>query len=211
MNPPDPFAYPAAPHTYVHAPTGYTDYGACKPWLRDDFLFRRVYCLTRERWNPSPTGHAGFGTDHLVAQATAPALVVTYANLVYACNPCNSVKGAEPVPLSPLASALADHLTVDAAGTVNALTPEGQDMIDLFALNSPGRTAQRIEKLTLLHAKQAHSADPDIDHLYRRAFGYPDDLPDLALLRPPQGNANVGSEARSHHARRTRGELPDVY
>ncbi len=42
-------------------------------------------------------------------------------------------------------------------------------------------------------------------------FGYPDDLPDLASLRPPGGNTLPAGIDTSHHARRSRGELPAVY
>ncbi len=41
-------------------------------------------------------------------------------------------------------------------------------------------------------------------------FGWPDELPDLAALRPPGGNALPAGVATSHHARRLRGELPGL-
>jgi len=45
MKAPDPFTYPAQPHVRKHAPAGYKDYTEYKPWLRDEFEFRCVYCL----------------------------------------------------------------------------------------------------------------------------------------------------------------------
>jgi len=207
--PPDPFAYPLIPHSPAHGPGGYADYASYKPWLRDDFAFRCAYCLTREQWNPS--GHDGFGVDHVVAQSAAPLLVLTYANLVYACNTCNSSKGAAPLPWSSLNQAVGIHVSVRQDGFAVALTADGEAWILAFRLNSNAKVRLRLEKLTALRAKQTHPDDADIDHLYRRAFGYPDDLPDLSVLRPPGGNAVAGSESRSHFARRSRGELAAVY
>jgi hypothetical protein len=49
------------------------DYTSFKPWLRDEFIFRCVYCLTRERW--CPAGHEDFSVEHFIAQATDPRLL----------------------------------------------------------------------------------------------------------------------------------------
>jgi hypothetical protein len=59
-----PFAYPVTAHERRHSPAGYVDYQNYKPWLRDEFTFRCVYCLERERWYPS--GAAAFSVDHVV-------------------------------------------------------------------------------------------------------------------------------------------------
>ncbi|TVS12285.1 MAG: hypothetical protein EA424_22775 [Planctomycetaceae bacterium] len=45
-----PFDYPAESHARRHGPQGYADYESYRPWLRDEFTFRCVYCLQRERW-----------------------------------------------------------------------------------------------------------------------------------------------------------------
>ena len=205
----DPFAYPLVPHSAAHGPMGYADSASYKPWLRDDFAFRCAYCLTRERWDASPSGHNDFGIDHVVAQSTDPLLVATYGNLAYACNTCNSAKGTAPLPWNPLAEAVGFHVAVREDGMAVALTAEGEDWVITFRLNSTGRVGLRLEKLVILRSKQTHP--DDIDHIFRRTFGYPDELPDLSLLRPPGGNALRGSESRSHFARRERGELADVY
>jgi hypothetical protein len=39
------FTYPHSFHVRRHGPCGYHDYRAYKPWLRDKFEFRCVYCL----------------------------------------------------------------------------------------------------------------------------------------------------------------------
>ncbi len=58
-----PFVYPDTPHVRMHGPRGYEAYQSYKDWLRDEFTFRCVYCLERERWYPN--GHAAFGVDHV--------------------------------------------------------------------------------------------------------------------------------------------------
>src|ERR1039457_1418351 len=44
------FEYPTKPHARRHGPAGYSDYGSYRDWLRDEFVFRCVYCLHREQW-----------------------------------------------------------------------------------------------------------------------------------------------------------------
>lgn len=48
-----PFEYPSAPLVRRHGPVGYLDYSSFRPWLRDEFGFRCVYCLRREQWEPN--------------------------------------------------------------------------------------------------------------------------------------------------------------
>jgi hypothetical protein len=38
------FAYPRAARSRRHGPCGYAHYSLYKPWLRDEFQFRCVYC-----------------------------------------------------------------------------------------------------------------------------------------------------------------------
>ncbi|MCL4201337.1 MAG: hypothetical protein KJ000_02500 [Pirellulaceae bacterium] len=44
------FAYASTEQQRRHGPRGYTSYRAYKPWLRDEFAFRCVYCLLRISW-----------------------------------------------------------------------------------------------------------------------------------------------------------------
>ncbi len=44
------YDYPSVPHTRIHGPDGYTNYTSYKDWLRDEFEFRCVYCLNREKF-----------------------------------------------------------------------------------------------------------------------------------------------------------------
>lgn len=65
------FEYPSAAVSRHHGPSGYVDWASYKPWLRDEFLFRCVYCLSRERWKPE--GQDAFSVDHVVPQSTKTA------------------------------------------------------------------------------------------------------------------------------------------
>jgi hypothetical protein len=47
--------------------------------------------------------------------------------------------------------------------------------------------------------------------LFKRLMGFPADLPDLASLKPPDGNTRPGGVAASHFERRAHGELPETY
>lgn len=210
MSPLDPFAYPIEPLARVHSPAGYTDYTSYKPWLRDEFEFRCLYCLTRERWDQSHTGHSGFGVDHVTPQVAAPALVWVYGNLVYACNSGNATRSDIPLPLDPTAG-LASHLRVEGDGRVTALTAAGRELVGLHALNSVARIAQRRNIFRIFRLACELPENSNALELFAFTFGYPADLPDLAALRAPGGNANPGSERFSHHARRSHSQLAEAY
>ncbi|MCY2988962.1 MAG: hypothetical protein NTY19_13985 [Planctomycetota bacterium] len=42
-------------------------------------------------------------------------------------------------------------------------------------------------------------------------MGFPEDLPDLSRLRPPEGNSRLDGVEQSYFAQRQRGELPETY
>src|SRR5437764_11548376 len=129
-----PFVFANAPHVRKHGPRGYERYQTYKDWLRDEFTFRCVYCLERERWYPN--GHAGFGVDHVrpKGQASYAHLVCHYPNLVYACNRCNSAK-QECILIDPCEVAFADHLRIDEEGEIIGLTVEGRRVINILGLD----------------------------------------------------------------------------
>src|SRR5947207_15026589 len=118
-----PFIVADAPHVRKHGPGGYERYQTYKDWLRDEFTFRCVYCLERERWYPN--GHAAFGVDHLKPKGVAEYahLICVYENLVYACNQCNSSK-QDTLLLNPWVEVLAEHLNVGDNGELTGITPE---------------------------------------------------------------------------------------
>jgi hypothetical protein len=47
--------------------------------------------------------------------------------------------------------------------------------------------------------------------LYVRLMGFPDNLPNLARLRPPGGNTRLEGLATSYFAQRAKGVLPSTY
>src|SRR5256886_670294 len=74
-----PFHYPPTPHVHRHGPRGYADYASYRPWLRDEFCFRCVYCLLREQWGRV---RALYAIDHFLPVALHPAKVTDYDNLL---------------------------------------------------------------------------------------------------------------------------------
>ncbi len=197
-----PFDYPATPHSRRHGPVGYSDHTSFRPWLRDEFAFRCVYCLTRESWG-SVTGL--FDIDHCEAVAAHPEARLAYDNLVFACAGCNAKKGDQRVP-DPLAAFTSETVRVLATGEIMGSTPESQRLIRDLDLNR--KQLKDFRRLVIDVARLSQHHDPD---LYRRLMGFPDDLPDLSALRPPGGNTRPEGIAESHSARRRRGELPDTY
>jgi hypothetical protein len=209
MNLPDPFAYSTAPHIRRHGPKGYVNYQSYKPFLRDEFAFRCVYCLERELWYPDRA--ASFSADHVDPKAMNPVREQDYENLVYSCTRCNSRKMERMLALDPALIALGDHLHVGDDGEIEDLTSDGWEWIRIFNLNVvPSREIRR-DVLLMLEAKRDLPDHPGVHALFLRRFGYPDDLPDLKKLKPPSGNSRPEGIENSHHSRRMRGELPEVY
>jgi hypothetical protein len=197
-----PFQYPPLPHSRRHGPQGYADYSRFLPWLRDEFSFRCVYCLLRERWE---TGTAFFHIDHFKPAPHRPDLVTDYDNLLYACVKCNLAKGIRllPDPLSVLTIAV---VRVELDGTIHADgNSDAARLIELLGLNSPEYT--RFRKLWIDIVALARQ---DVD-LCQRLLGYPANLPDLRRQRPPHGNTRPAGVEQSAFAQRKRGELPSYY
>ncbi len=209
MNLPTPFAYPATAHVRRHGPQGYKNYGDYKPFLRDEFTFRCVYCLEREVWYPNRDG--SFSADHFVPKVIAPDRETDYENLVYACVRCNSYKQAQIALLDPTKVAFADHFLVREDGHIQALTPEGQDLIDLLDLNHAPALEVRQEALRVLQLKQRYPSDDLVHQLFVSRFGYPSELPDLLRPKPPGGNSRPEGIKTSYAEQRKKGGLLPVY
>jgi hypothetical protein len=214
MSLPQPFSYPIAPHIRKHAPSGYAQYQLYKPWLRDEFEFRCVYCLQRETW--SREGAAAFSVDHVTAQAHDPdgLWVCDYTNLVYACCRCNSSKQDEPL-IDPTRVGMGEHLFVNLDGTISGRTYEGNFLIEFLDLNRAKAIRERLRVLRILIRRAKYPNDLEVLKDFRETFGYPDDLPDLRR-RPPHGPDPPGGNALPENAeyccfaRRERGELPTI-
>jgi hypothetical protein len=199
-------AYPEAGHVRRHGPRGYVEDEHYKPSLRDEFTFRCLYCRCREVWFPD--GDRNFSVEHVQPTSLAPEGLTSFDTLVYACCQCNAARGAILLPLDPEGD-LRRHLEVLPDGAIRGLTPGGEDFVRICRLDRPNLTAFRrliLDVLAFLDRKR----DSDAAELCRRYLGYPANLPDLAALRPPGGNARPEGIAESAFARRGRGELPDV-
>lgn len=176
------FDYPAAPHQRRHAPAGYTHYESYRPWLRDEFLFRCVYCLNREKWY---SDDVAFNIDHFLPVAVAPDLSCKYSNLLYACARCNRAKSDIVGIPDPCQVAYGDCLTVMPTGFIEPLNKQGVKIAESLALNMPTRVEARCRWMQVLAGLKI--SDPSVYHEY---MGFPSVLDDLRPphLRPPSNN-----------------------
>lgn len=197
-----PFAYPPEPHTRKHGPRGYPKYQRYKPWLRDEFTFRCVYCLIRERWF-----QLYFTIDHAMPRSRAPERLCDYGNLLYACSMCNSFKQDVLLP-DPCNTAFASHVRVNADGSISAISSEGKRLVRVLQLDRPKLTEWRARLLRLLE-RLALFGDSAASEL-KSWFGFPDDLPNLRNS-PPEGNDRPDGIAQSYYEQNQRGELADCY
>jgi|SRR5215469_3594517 len=204
-----PFIFAEAPHVRKHGPRGYERYQAYKDWLRDEFTFRCVYCLERERWYPN--GHAGFVVDHVKPKGRTEYahLVCHYPNLIYACNRCNTAKN-ETILIDPCEAAFAAHLRVDDEGEIAGLTVEGRRVINILGLDLRLPTNERKAKLRILALYRRYPEDAEVGALYLDTFGFPEDLPDLSRHSRTE-NAKQEGVLESYYHQRRAGKLPETY
>jgi hypothetical protein len=137
--------------------------------------------------------------------ASRPDLGLEYDNLLYGCLSCNLSKGSLETP-DPCSTLLDPVVQVSEDGGIHAETPQARKLIELLGLNRP--RLREFRELWIRIVRLAALHDPA---LFRQVQGYPADLPDLATLRPPEGNGRPDGIAQSHLARRQRGELSDTY
>jgi hypothetical protein len=126
MQDPDPFPYPLEPHARKHGPAGYTEYDSFRPWLRDEFSFRCVFCLSREQWGKML---GLWDIDHLIPQSRRPSLILSFDNLLYVCRSCNVLKSSSLLA-DPCGTALAKCMKVQSNGQIVALNDDGKLLID---------------------------------------------------------------------------------
>lgn len=185
--------YPNAPHVRKHGPNGLIRYQSYKPWLRDEFTFRCVYCLERERWYPN--GGDSFGVDHIKPKADErfKHLECVYDNLVYACNRCNTAKASHEL-LNPTEVGIGAHCVIDDEGNISGLTEEGKLLIGVLELDSEQVTETRKRYLGIARLYAEFSNVEEVATLYHDVFGFPDDLPDLSTLRPDENSRPDGCQ-----------------
>ena len=195
------FDYPERREHRRHGPAGYAAYESYRPWLRDEFDFRCVYCLKRETWDQVTFE---FELDHFQPQSLNPQLRLDYLNLVYACRRCNAVKGGQTVD-DPFFLLRSPSVTMLPDGSLQPHDTRAHQLIRQLDLNSPRLKSWRVMWMRIVHL--AKDRDPG---LYFQLVGFPQDLPDLKKRRPPQ---NLRKEGLEHcwFARRERGNLPAAY
>jgi hypothetical protein len=201
IEPMDAFRYPHQPLVRRHGPAGYANYQSYRPWLRDEFTFRCVYCLAREQWG-RVTGE--FDLDHFIPQTRRPNASIDYDNLLYACRSCNLRKGDSVLP-DPAVELTAETTRVYPDGTIVGLTTEANEIIRLLCLNSPAWIRWRRIWVRIFEL----AAEND-EELLQELLQFPEDLPNLRACRVPQNTRPDGVE-QSYFARRERSVLPQVY
>jgi len=197
-----PFTYPEASHSRKHGPDGYAAYESYRPWLRDEFAFRCVFCLTRETWGPF---QAQFAIDHFVPVKAHPSAPASYDNLLYTCITCNSAKSDRSVP-DPLVVLHQESVWIDQDGYLHTKTTEAALTNELLDLNHPRKAEFR--SLWMAVVTLSRRLDPAT---HRRILVFPDDLPNLKRLLPPNGNKWPAGVELSYHSQRSRGKLPATY
>lgn len=202
------FQYPPQVHVRRHGPQGFLNYQSYKPWLRDEFQFRCVYCLWREQW--LSVGEDAFSVDHLQSRVEVPNRICDYDNLVYACCRCNSVKTDAQGVLNPEEQAFGQHLEILPDGTIQGLTAQGRELIEICQLARPRITEARRRLLNLFRVLQ-ESQDPRAVALLRHYCCFPSNLPPVSQFRPPDGNSRPAGIAQSYYERAQCSELPAVY
>lgn len=194
-----PFAYPRLPHQRRHYPAGYADFHSYREWLRDEFAFRCVFCLIRERWQP-----LSFHIDHCIPQTERPDLVCEYANLLYVCARCNLAKSDVQIS-DPCALGFGECLRVEADGRITALNQEGRRLIGVLRLDNEKYTSWR--KLMLETLEFLRKTDEDA---FKQWMSFPNDMVDLSTLRPPSNSKREGI-SQSYFVLRSENKIPAVY
>ncbi|MBL8797318.1 MAG: hypothetical protein JNM56_25675 [Planctomycetia bacterium] len=203
-----PFSYARDRLERKHGPRGYEDCDSYKPWLRDEFDYRCIYCLCRETW--SANGQAEFSVDHVLPVSIAPSAAVLYENMVYACSLCNASRQNQHLPFHPGEQPLAEHLDLTDNGIVTGLTTAGSELIDRCHLNRTRLVEFRRQMLRMVAYLKAQTSN-EARALLHELLRFPTDLPNLRNLKPPAGNARPEGIAESYYERQQRGELPDTY
>jgi hypothetical protein len=196
------FEYPTKPHVRRHGPGGYSVYESYRDWLRDEFLFRCVYCLHREQWYGRS---ATFHIDHFIPVTTDSDGICVYTNLLYACGTCNESKKAILGLPDPCNVAFSDCLQIALDGRVRALNKDGEKLRQALRLDSPQNVANRSRWMRVLDSLQKN--DPV---LFTEMMGFPDNLPDLRKMKAPSNTKPEGVQ-NCYFVLREKGQLPSTY
>jgi hypothetical protein len=178
------FDYPTIAHSRRHGPGGYSSYESYREWLRDEFLFRCVFCLHREQWY---NRGGSFHIDHFVPVSVDDKGTCEYDNLLYVCAACNEAKKAVIGLPDPCQVPLAECLRIVESGQVEALNSVGEKLRQTLLLNSKRNVSYRSRLIRILDALS--KSDPA---LYAEMMGFPDDLPDLRKKKASSNTRPAG-------------------
>jgi hypothetical protein len=146
-----------------------------------------------------------FDLDHFLPVARHPEKRGTYDNLLYSCATCNEAKGDELTP-DPCDVLVNGDVAARADGVAEARTPEARRLVRVLGLDRPRATEFRRLWIGIIALAERYDRP-----LMQRLMGFPDDLPNLARLRPPGGNIRPEGVGASAFAARQNGTLPAVY
>jgi hypothetical protein len=193
------FQYPRVSLVRKHGPS-YSSYASFRPWIRDDFSYRCAYCLIRETLQTDP-----FELEHIEPQISSVGKINNYNNLVYSCRRCNGIKNSDPIPGSPEIFLVHDNIEVNEDGEVVSKTELGRAFIEIVVLDDEQLTSFRSRLIRTM--KTLYSIDIA---LYIEYMGYPDDICDLAGLRPASNSKPEGIKESAYY-KREESTLPVVY
>lgn len=199
------FRYPDLPHERRHGPMGYLDYTSMKPWLRDEFAFRCIYCLDREKF--SSDGEHRFAVEHVEPKSASPQRKNDYENVVYSCTRCNTLKGTLQIPC-PIEYPMASVIRCEDTGEFVAVTAVGQELIDTLQLNDQRRVEIRFSILAICRESRANET---LEQVARKYLEFPPNLPDLRRLVPPSGNSRPDGVNECHFVKREENRLQGWY
>ncbi len=170
------FEYPTREHVRRHAPVAYRSYRSYRDFLRDEFIFACVYCLSRETWNLNASF---FGIDHYRPKSRYPAITTDYLNLVYACNECNRIKGTSELPaeLHPEVAPYGLHLRISETGEVWPRTKKGSWIVERMDLNRQDRIRWRRVHFEIYREAMEKSGVAVAEKRLRDFFGFPPNWP----------------------------------
>jgi hypothetical protein len=112
--------------------------------------------------------------------------------------------------LNPDEVAFGEHLRVENDGEIVGLTIGGRDIINILGLDSLLPTNTRKQKLGILKLYKRYPTNPEVIDLYLDAFGFPDDLPDLATHTRSRNTMPKSVSLSYYHQRKT-GVLPQTF
>ncbi|MCX7419167.1 MAG: hypothetical protein NT013_06475 [Planctomycetia bacterium] len=133
-----------------------------------------------------------------------------YENLCYACCSCNRNRQDAVLPFHFDQDSIAQHVEFASDGTAEPLSAEGRFLIRVCHLNRPLLVEFRRHLWSLLELLATHKM-ANSESLLRDLLGFPSDLPDLSVRRPPNGNTLPAGIAQSFFQQQKRETLPEVY